>query len=453
MKRMIGIELRRSNVLTLVLLLIAASIAGLLLSGNDWYATWIRLSYLHGGSMFLLLPLALAGGAVLGRREKRTRADELIASTGRPKAQRLLPGLLALGLAAGLTHLVVFAVAGILPAVTGSYAGLTALLWPLTGAVALIGGVWLGLAAGRAWASPLVPPLVAVLGLIAQIGVSEAGGAGGTSMLRNLSLLGQPPTYDWETITPRVLLGWTLLGLGLAGAGYLLSTGRTWLPRVAAVAVLAAALTGAAVVPGTKQTDHYRIDAGAQKLVCADGVPQVCVTAVHAYALDDAAPQVRKAMQLLAKLPGAPTRAAEWRADRVYGFDDNNSNWMNGGTTPPEPATLNFDLVLDDNKISEQLVENIVVGAGTYWNGCEQGWDTVAGHAAGAWLMGTDRLEVVIDGTERSPEQQQEVAKVLTALRAAPEKEQLRRVTAMRDAALSCQPVDQVAILTGQASS
>ncbi|MBL7258626.1 hypothetical protein [Paractinoplanes lichenicola] len=451
MRRMLGIELRRSNALTLVLLLVAASIAGLLLSGNDWYATWIRLSYLHGSSLFLLLPLALAGGAVLGRREKRTHAAELIASTGRPKAQRLLPGLLAVGLAAGLTHLVFFAAAGIVPATTGSYAGLTALLWPLTGTLALIGGVWLGLAAGRAWASPLVPPLVAVLALIAQIGLSEVGGPGGSSPLRNLSLLGQPPSYDWEAITPRTLIGWTLLGLGLAAGGYLLSTGRTWLPRVVAVAVMGVAFTAAAIIPGTEQTDHYRIDAGAQKLVCADGAPQVCVTAVHAYVLDDAAPQVRKAMEILAKLPGAPTRAAEWRADEVYGFG--NANWMNGGTTRPEPGTLNFDLVLDDNKISEQLVENIVVGAGTYWNGCEQGWDTVAGHAAGAWLMGSDKLEGVDDGSDNYPEQQEEVAKVLAALRAAPEQEQIRRVAAMRDAALSCSGADQTAILTGKASA
>ncbi|GAB2622127.1 hypothetical protein Aab01nite_76710 [Paractinoplanes abujensis] len=451
MKRMIAIELRRSNALTLVLLLIAASLAGLLLSGNDWTATWIRFSYLHGTSLFLLLPLALAGGAVLGRREKRTHADELIASTGRPKAQRLLPGLLAVGLAAGLTHLVVFAVAGLMPAMTGSYVGLTALLWPLTGTLALIGGVWLGLAAGRAWASPLVPPLVAVLALVAQIGLSEVGGPGGTSALRNLSLFSQPPSYDWETITPRTLIGWTLLGLGLAGGGYLLATGRSWLPRVAAVAVMAVAFAGAAVVPGTKQTDHYRIDAGAQKLVCADGAPQVCVTAVHAYVLDDAAPQVRKAMKLLAKLPGAPTKAAEWRADEVYGFED--ANWMNGGTTRPEPGTLNFDLVLDDNKISEQLVENIVVGAGTYWNGCQQGWDVVAGHAAGAWLMGTDELTGVDDGSDRYPDMQQQMKEVLAALRAAPEKEQIRRVAAMRDAALSCGDTDQVAILTGKASA
>ncbi|MDY7085424.1 MAG: hypothetical protein SYR96_09990 [Actinomycetota bacterium] len=449
MRRMIGIELRRSNALTLVLLIVGATVAALALSGNDWHTTWTRLSYMHGSALFLLLPLAIAGGAMLGRREKRTRADELIASTGRPKAQRLLPGLLALGVAAALAHGIAFAVAGILPAVTGSYAGVTALLWPLTGMVAMLGGVWLGLAAGRAWASPLVPPLVAVLALLAQLGLSEAGGPGGSSPLRNLSFLSQPPSYDWEMIAPTVLLGWTVLGLGLAGAGYLLATGRSWVPRVAAVAVLGVAATIAAAVPGTEQKDHFRVDAGAQKLVCADGAPQVCVTAVHAYVLDDAAPQVRKAMQLLAKLPGAPTRAAEWRADKVYNFGD--SNWMTGGTTRPEPGTLAFDLVLDDNKISEALVANIVVGAGTYWNGCQDGWDTVAGRAAGAWLMGTDKLEGVEDGSERDPEAQQQVQTVLAALRAAPEKEQVRRVAAMRDAALSCEDVDQVAILTGKA--
>ncbi|MBM2619651.1 hypothetical protein JIG36_29325 [Actinoplanes sp. LDG1-06] len=450
MRRMLRIELRRSNALTLILLLFAAGAAGLLLSGNDWSSTWIRFVYLHGSSVFLLLPLALAGGAVLGRREKRTRADELIASTGRPKTQRLLPGLLALGIAVVFAHLVVFVVAGVLPALNGSYVGLISLLWPVSGMVVLVGGVWLGLAAGRAWSSPLVPPLLAVVAVAAQVGLAEAGGPGGSSPLRNLSLLGQPPSYDWETVSPKTLLGWTVLGLGLAGAGFLLSTGRSWLPRVAAVAVLGVAVAVAVVVPGTSQADHFRIDAGAQKLVCADGSPQVCVTAVHAYVLDDAAPQVREALQLLAKLPGAPTRAVEWRASEVY--EPGKSMWMDGGTTKPEPGTLSFDLVLDDNRISEALVENIVAGAGTSWVGCQNGRDLVSAHVAGAWLMGTDKLDGVADALGHYPELDQEISQVLTTLRAAPEAEQVRRVAAMRDAALTCGG-DLVGILTGKASA
>ncbi|WP_250006357.1 hypothetical protein [Actinoplanes sp. M2I2] len=449
MTRVLGFELRRSNAPSLAVLLVAAGLGALALGGNLGLDGWHGFTYAHTSSLFLLLPLALAGGAVMGRRERRSRADELIASTGRPRAQRLLPGLLALAVAAALAHLIVFAGGAIVILVTGAYANAFTVLWPLAGVLVLAGGAWLGLAAGRAWSSPLVPPLVAVLGLLLQFGFAEFGPPGEPTRWENLAMLPQPPLYDWEAVTGRAVLGYAVLGAGLIAAGFLLASGRSWLPRVAAVAALAVAGTLAAVIPGTTAATHYRVDAAAQKLVCADGAPQVCVTAVHATVLDEAAPRVREALSLLAKLPGAPTRAVEWRADRVYQPGD--SDWQGTGTTRPEPGTMNFDLGLDDGRLSPALVETIVLGAGTLWNGCPGGQDLVAAHAAGAWLMGRDELTGVDDTLSFYPELKAQVPQTVRALRALPEPEQIRRVTALRDASLNCQE-DLLPLLTGASS-
>ncbi len=451
MTRILSIELRRSNALSLAALLIGVGVAWLLLNSSLWQSEWLKFGYAHSSVVFLLFPLALAGGAVLGRRDKRTRADELIASTGRPKVQRLLPGLLALGVAAMVAHLLVFAGGGAVVAVTGSYVSAATVFWPLTGVLMLLGGAWLGVAAGRAWSSPAVPPLLAVLGLLLQFGFSEIGPPGEQSLLENLSALAQPPSFSWEAVTGRVLLGYTLLGAGMIAAGFLLTTGRSWLPRVAAVVALGLAGTGAAVVPGKTMADHYRVDAAAQKLVCADGTPQVCVTAVHAYALDEATPQVRKALSLLAKLPGAQTRAVEWRADEVYQPGESDWDWQ--GTTRTPAGTVSFDLGMDGDQAGTTITENMVLGAGTSWNGCEGTIGSVAGHASGAWLMGTEQLSGIGDGLDSYPEMQTQVRDTVRLLRALPEAEQIRRVAAMRDAAATCQDTDLLAILTGQASS
>ncbi|MCO8269402.1 hypothetical protein M1L60_02220 [Actinoplanes sp. TRM 88003] len=450
MRRIFGVELRRSNAPTLLALLIGAGIAGLALGGNLGLGTWHLFAYIHSSSMFLLLPLALAGGAVLGRREKRTRAAELFASTGRPTAHRLLPGLLALGVAVAVGHLLVYAGGAIWILASGTYTTAVTVLWPLTGVLVLAGGAWMGLAAGRAWSSPLVPPMVAVLGLLLQFGFAEIGPPGEPSYLENLSMLAQPPIYAWEAVTGRALLGYAVFGAGLIGAGFLLAAGRSWLPRVAAVVLLGVAGSIAAIVPGKTADTHYRVDAGAQKLVCTDGAPQVCVIAAHRQLLDEAAPQVREALTLLAKLPGGQTRAVEWRADEVY--KPGESDWQSTGTTRPEPGTVNFDLGVTRGKIGPALTENVLLAAGTLWNGCEGGQDLVAAHAVAAWLLGKDELTGVDDGLSYFPDLQKQVPETVRGLRALPEKEQIRRVAAVRDASLACQE-DLLPILTGKASS
>ncbi|AGL14122.1 hypothetical protein [Actinoplanes sp. N902-109] len=422
-------ELRRSNARTLAILLIAVSAVLLALDGM-WRGQWLRLIYNHDSSLFVLLPLALAGGAILGRRDRRTGVHELVGATPRPRVARTVPPAAALAAAAAGAHLLIFAVATVIVAVNGSYLSVAPIAMALAGAVVLVGGTWLGLAAGRAWSSPLVPPALAVLGLVLQFSASEST-PGELNRLSNLSLLAQPPGSDWEAPTAQAVFSRLALGVGFAAAGFLLTAGSSWLPRVVAVPVLAGALVAAAVLPGTTMAGRYRIDPGAERLVCSG---QVCLTAAHANLMDEVAPQVRRALTLLAKLPGAPQRAVEWRSDRVWELGDSIDA---AGAQRAEPDILQIDLDLGNGKPGPHLTESALLGAGTRWNGCYNG-ESVAQYAAGAWLLGTDDM-VVYDGFGAPPgDFGAEVRQTVAKLRQLPPDEQVRRVTALRDASADC---------------
>jgi len=446
MTRIALTELRRSNALAMAALIVAVSVAALATAVDLWLREWLKFTYNHATALFILVPLAMAGGAMLGRRERRTRAEELIASTGRPRWQRITPTAAAIAVAVAVAHLLVLTAGGILLAQTASYLSAGELLVPLTDVVILIGGAWLGLAAGRAWSSPLVPPALAVVSLVVQVGLTEI--SLDVTRLDNLALIVQPPSYDWEAVNGRAVLGHLALGAGLAAAGFLLAAAKSWRPRVAAVAVLAVATMTAAMVPGVGMAARYHVDTAAQRLVCADGTPQVCVTAVHAFALAQAAPDVRRALGLLAKLPGAPQRAVEWRADSVY---EPGSAESEPPAVPVAPGTVQFELDLDGRQSDPHLVESIVYGGGIFRGGCAEGVG-VAESAAGAWLMGTDDLVLDDGGFGYDEEWHAQIRDTVRKLRSLPEEEQTRRVTALRDAAAACR-TDLLPILTGETHS
>jgi hypothetical protein len=427
-------ELRRSTPLAVAALLSLVSVAALATSFDIWQGRWSQYSYNHTAATFVLVPLALAGGAMFGRREKRTRVDELTASTGRPRWQRTAPAAAALAIAVTVAHLLVFAAGAVVVESTATYLNWGALLVPLTDVVILTGAAWLGLAAGRAWSSPLLPPALAVVTLAGLVGLSEVHG-----VFSRLSLIAQPPWYDWEAVTGRTLLGHLALGAGLAVAGLLLVAGASWRPRVTALAVAAAALVAATVVPAGR----YYVDPEAPRLVCASGTPQVCVTEVHEFALAEAAPQVRRVLTLLAKLPGAPRRAVEWRADGVG----------RAGIEPAgvrtAPGTLQFDLGLEGLHPDPHLTERLLAAPRTWGQQCPGAVSDTAWAALGAWLLGTD--SITFDGAEIEQARAQ-VRDAVHKLRALPQAVQIQRVTAMRAAGADCD-ADLLPILTGEPHS
>ncbi|XVU28969.1 hypothetical protein ACQPZJ_18485 [Actinoplanes sp. CA-054009] len=435
MIRVFGIELRRGGALAGAALIVAITAAALATDLDTWDTQWTRLANDQAVGLFILVPVALAIGAMLGRRERRTRADEVLASTPRPKWQRVVPPIASVAVALVAAHLLVFAAAGALTAGHGAYTIPSLFLVPLTDSAILVGGAWLGYAAGRTWASPMLPPALAAGGLIVQLGLSFAQTGREPGRLGNLALSIQPPTYDWETVSGRALLGHLALGVGLAVAGFLLAAARSWAPRGAAVAVAALAVAAAAFIPGTGLAGRYTIDHAAQRLVCADGAPRVCVAAVHEKDLAEATPQVRHALTLLAKLPGAPTQAVEWRASRVYEL----------GQDEPAPIPFPADAVVFTLDSGTDLVSSILWGAGTSNRGCPvpDESDQVAEAAAGVWLQGTG--EVPAD----DPDFQAQVQAAVRDLRALPAPRQVEQVTALRDAAAACRP-GLLPLLTGK---
>jgi hypothetical protein len=255
-------------------------------------------------------------------------------------------------------------------------------------------------------------------------------------------------------------MGRLALGAGLLLGALLLGAGASRLLRAAGLAAVAAGVVLSAVITPVGPGAGYQVDAAAQRLVCADGTPQVCVTAVYAYHLPTVTPAVRRALALLAKLPGAPTRAVQWRADAASTFDPAQFR----GTTPKlEPGTLLFRV--DPNRVlgtgalfrlqaldPAALTANIVNGAGTTTNGCQLG-DTIALGAAGAWLMGVDVPPVTDLQFQYDDRVRADIATTVRALRKLPQQEQVRRVTALRDAANACQTADLRSILTGTSTA
>ncbi|GLY92905.1 hypothetical protein [Actinoplanes sp. NBRC 103695] len=455
MIRVIRTELRRSNAIPLVILLILASALVLAATMHQWNRQLLLFSYQQAASLLLLVPLALAGGATLGRRERRTRATELMDSTGRPRWQKVTPPAAALAVAVAGVHLLTLAVGATMIGTTGGLLNATAALPALVDITVLVGAVWLGFAAARAWPTPALPAALAALILVAQVAVESTAE---DSRLRSLTLNLPPPGNTWESFTTEALLGRLALGAGLLLGGLLLGAGASRLLRAAGLAVAAAGVVLTVVITPLGPGSRYQVDAAAQRLVCADGTPQVCVTAVYAYELPTVTPAVRRALTLLAKLPGAPSRAVQWRADAASTFDPAQFR----GTTPKvEPGTVLFRIAPGNRLLGTgdlfrtkaldpvALTANIVNGAGTTMNGCRLG-DEVALGAAGAWLMDVDVLPLTDNQFTYDDGARAEIAATVRALRELPPQEQVRRVTALRDAANACRNDDLRSILAGE---
>ncbi|WP_435055330.1 hypothetical protein [Micromonospora aurantiaca (nom. illeg.)] len=448
MIRQVRIELRRSNAPAVAVLLLAVGALGTASMYSFWQGQWLRLGYVHASDVFFLMPLALGGGAVLGRRDRRTRAEELMNSTGRPRWQRALPAMAALGVAVAAAHLLVLAASAAVVASGGAHLGVRGLAGPLIDVLVLVGAAWVGVAVGRLWSSPLLPPLLAAAGLVAQEGTAMLGGTG--SRLTNASLMiSWPPDTPWETLSDRLLLSRLVLGAGLVLAGLLLAAGRSWLTRAGAAASLAGGVAGLLLIGVPGPAGIWQLDAEARRYVCADGTPQVCVTAVNAHLLPEVTTEARRGLHALAKLPNAPTRAVELRLDTIGSNDS--EQWHR---PEPTPGTVQFHLEVDpDTGRAADVAERIAMGGGTRWSGCGRSGDDIAPAIVAAWLLDTEtvRLWDSWTGYRYADEQQEEIRAGARQLRALPEPEQLRRVTALRDAAARCEP-DLMPALTGRAA-
>jgi hypothetical protein len=382
--------------------------------------------------------MALGAGAWQARRERRSRVGELFASTPRLRWQRVAPTAVGMAVAAIAGYLGMFAASAVRVAPTATYFPLGSVPVVAVGALAMVAGVWLGLAIGRALPSAFTPPALVVASLMALIlpmmtlDPTAHGAESGTNRLAVLLLSPalSRPDGDFVTVSSRVHLGQAVWFAALAAAAFVILGATRWRERLAAVApAAAAAVLAVAIFPATDTVP----DPAARRLVCTSDAPKVCVTKVHASGLDDLRGPARKALAILAaKLPQAPTSVAE-----------SPTSWIAENSRSQPPETLLVELTVDANGRPEPsflpLQWELLDGAGT--RRCANTANTYvdARLVAAAWLMDQAPPWEPAGGARKLWEQ----------LRRLPAAEQRARVAALRKAALACEERDLAAILTG----
>ena len=265
MKRRIGTELRRSSALPVGGLIFALSALNLVATYGSWHDWAARLTYSHANAAVFLVPMAIGGGAMLGRRERRTRSTELVASTGRPRLQVITPTTVAVTIGVVGAYLITYAVCAVVLAASAGGLDAWDVLSPLADAVIMAGAACLGVAAGRAWPSLAVPPVLTLAAVAIQPLLMITGD---TTWRANLTLIGPPPQPGLETVSGASLAGHLVIGLGLGVAGLLLAGAASWRPRVAALAVFVAAMLVAGSA-GPGYDGRYTPDTAAPRPVAA----------------------------------------------------------------------------------------------------------------------------------------------------------------------------------------
>ncbi|GLY99012.1 hypothetical protein [Actinoplanes sp. NBRC 103695] len=442
MSRILRIELRRSFGLATTVMVVLVGTIMLYAAPQRWAGGWMQLVTTQREYLVLLWPLAIAAGAYQARREHRSRVDELFASTSRPRLQRAAPTLGALGLTVALGYTVLIAVAAPWIWSTASYLPPTVFVVAAVGALSLVAAAWLGLAIGRLLPSPVTAPLLGVagLGLLFPLPFALPEWLGALiSPMNDMSMF-----HDFQTVPGRVSAAQALWMAALAGTAVVLLATRGWRTRLTALLPLVLGVgVGAAIMPRGDDYVYPLTDPVAQQLVCTSDTPKVCVGRAHEGLLPEVTPKAREALAFLAKVPGAPTTAQEIIVDHFDRADFN--------TRPPAlpPTVVDIPVSIDrEGHLAwpGRVVPRMLDNAGADGRHCEGGgapWEV--SRAVGSWLSG--REPVAEPGEEA--EVNQEAIVLWQGLRKLPEKEALARVTAVRQAVLTCQ--DASTILTRKA--
>ncbi|HEX5198357.1 MAG TPA: hypothetical protein VFW27_00305 [Actinoplanes sp.] len=425
MTRAFRIELRRSAALGSALILLVVGVLVLFFAGETSFTTgWMQLAMSQRLFLALLWPLALAAGAWQARRETRSHVAELFATTPRPRAQRTLPTLGAMGAGVVAGYLAMALAGGLWIVRTARYFPVQVIAVTAVGLLSLIAAVWLGLALGRLLPSPATAPALGVAGLGLLLVIP------GATRPRGWLALVFSPIYEmnlpdaYTTVPGRVSFAQAIWLFALALAAVLLFAGHGWRTRVAAVlpVVLGAALAIAAM-PHHERVVIDAIDPVARELVCE---PPVCVSRVHRGLLGEAAPPAREGLKILAKLPAAPTQVHE--------------DTTTYGPTMYPPWHDDVVLLRVRTDASAHLdnrggtVAEVVAGAFASKPDCDRFAGPAERLAAAYWLIGS---EPVARG-DYDPAAIGEAVRLWQGLRQLPEGEALAKVAALRRAALTC---------------
>lgn len=289
---------------TLPLVLAGAAVA--LTHPRDWAGDWYGWAYYLRTLLIVVGPLVVAVAAWHGGRERRRDLVELLSSTSRPRLQQALASAASPAAWSVAAFLLVSAAMAAVTATHATHAGPPLLLAASAlAAVAMFAAV--GFTAGRLLRWRLSAPLLAVvtyLGLAATVYSTDSA----TFLSPGAQLfVSHVPDVWWAPATAVAYLA--------VGAAALLALGprARWLSPLA---LIVAALAASPVVQAGE--DAFSVDVAAERLVCADGVPQVCLTQRNAGQLPKVA---RTVQEVLAGLdvsgPVNEQRFAEEHRDEV----------------------------------------------------------------------------------------------------------------------------------------
>ncbi|WP_405507169.1 hypothetical protein OG323_10975 [Streptomyces cyaneofuscatus] len=289
----------------------------------QWQGGWgDTQELLHSTATLLAGPLAAAAGCWQGGREHRRGTVGLCLSVPRSRAAQLVMAALPVAVWAVVGHLL--AAVGVLVA-TWPYAGAGR---PSVGLVIvdawfLVCAVFTGFVVGRVWRWRLAAPVLAaatylVLGFPLYT----------SSDLRFLS-----PAEQYS-LADRVPVAWFVPVMVLwTGAPVLaLVTGYAVRRRfLALVPLVAAALVAPLIVSSGE--DLFRKDKVAERLVCSEAVPRVCVSAVDGPLLSEASGALSGPVSRLEGVPGAPVRYVQTSDSRRLPPDTSRLPYSSRGWT------------------------------------------------------------------------------------------------------------------------
>lgn len=306
------IELRRGVPLWSLPILVAAMLLVLFVDNKYRMAEWAGATSQLRTCLILVGPVVVATATWQAGRERRRGMSEFLASTPRPRLQRVVGAWAPVVIWALLAYLVGVLVAIALTAPRTSYGH----LWiDLVGAgaaaiaaLAALGFVlgwyipWRGTAPVAGLATFLAMGVVASAPVEIQVGTGTAP---------------DPPYAAF--LTPVLSISW-----GEQPAAWLGTLSMLWFLGLATALLLATAargrwraaiplmVAGLAAVPLIAfRGDAVVANPGSLRLVCSDGTPEVCVRAVHADMLGDATDAIRDLTRRLDGVPDMPTRYVE----------------------------------------------------------------------------------------------------------------------------------------------
>ncbi|MEV4847021.1 hypothetical protein AB0K20_27840 [Micromonospora matsumotoense] len=322
MRRALRVELRRGTAPSAAAVMFGAGVWMLAVHPDDWAGRWAGLANYLRVSLLILCALMIAAGAWQSGRERRCDIDELIASSPRPGWQPLVVAWLAVTVAGAAGLLVAFAGAGVLVARVATYTG-GGWWWTLTvGVLALAAAAAVGVLVGR-----LVPLRVAapIAGLATYLGLAIVTYWDGTTAAWLSPIYGGWAVYS--IVPDRVT---ALQAAWLVALTVLLLAAAA---RQRRAALLAGGLAVTVAVPITTGPGTHRLpaDPAAVTLVCTSSGPQVCLSRINAFLIEDVTAVVQPILGRLDGIPGAPRRAADQAAQPAGQSleSDDGTVWLN----------------------------------------------------------------------------------------------------------------------------